>query len=132
MGLLFKSRANRSGRRRSTGREGGGAGGICYNFSVAIFSMAIVGFKHAGLKRFFEKSQARGLQHRHLKKIEATLRLLDSGDPLKEFGRRPGYRLHQLKETKGVWTVRVSSNWRVTFRVDEYGNSYDVDLVDYH
>jgi proteic killer suppression protein len=39
----------------------------------------------------------------------------------------PGYRLHALKgELKGLWSVTVSGNWRVTFRVDG-GN-----VLDYH
>ena len=44
----------------------------------------------------------------------------------------PGYRLHPLKgERKGLWSVTVSGNWRVTFRI-ENGNVLDVDLTDYH
>ncbi len=44
----------------------------------------------------------------------------------------PGYRLHRLKgELKGIWSVTVSGNWRVTFRI-ENGNVFDVDLADYH
>jgi proteic killer suppression protein len=40
--------------------------------------------------------------------------------------------LHALKgELKGLWSVTVSGNWRVTFRVDG-GNVLDVDLTDYH
>jgi len=44
----------------------------------------------------------------------------------------PGYRLHRLKgELKGLWSVTVSGNWRITFRI-ENGNVSDVDLTDYH
>ena len=44
----------------------------------------------------------------------------------------PGYRLHPLKgELKGYWSISVSGNWRVTFRI-EGGDVYDVDLTDYH
>jgi len=40
--------------------------------------------------------------------------------------------LHPLKgELKGVWSVTISGNWRVTFRI-ENGNVLDVDLTDYH
>jgi toxin HigB-1 len=44
----------------------------------------------------------------------------------------PGYRLHALKgDLKGLWSVTVSGNWRITFRVKD-GNVFDVDLTDYH
>jgi len=44
----------------------------------------------------------------------------------------PGYRLHALKgDRKGFWSVTVSGNWRVTFRVRD-GSVFDVDLTDYH
>ena len=44
----------------------------------------------------------------------------------------PGYRLHQLKgDQKGVWSMTVSGNWRITFRFQD-GDACDVDLADYH
>ena len=44
----------------------------------------------------------------------------------------PGYRLHALKgELKGLWSLTVSGNWRVTFRING-GSVFDVDLTDYH
>ena len=44
----------------------------------------------------------------------------------------PGYRLHPLKgDLKGYWSISISGNWRVTFRLED-GNAYDVDLIDYH
>ena len=44
----------------------------------------------------------------------------------------PGYRLHRLRgDMRGFWSVSVSRNWRITFRLEE-GNVYDTDFVDYH
>ena len=44
----------------------------------------------------------------------------------------PGYRLHPLKgERRGLWSVRVSGNWRVVFRFEGM-EAVDVDLIDYH
>jgi len=44
----------------------------------------------------------------------------------------PGYRLHQLKGNRtGTWSVKVSGNWRVTFRFDGE-DAFDVDFEDYH
>jgi proteic killer suppression protein len=43
----------------------------------------------------------------------------------------PGYRLHQLKgNQKGIWSITISGNWRITFRFDGAGAN-DVDLIDY-
>ncbi len=44
----------------------------------------------------------------------------------------PGFRLHPLKGKKtGLWSINVSGNWRVTFRLQE-GNVYEVNYEDYH
>ena len=43
-----------------------------------------------------------------------------------------GFRLHELKGSlKGHWAVRVSGNWRVTFRFED-GAAVDVDYRDHH
>lgn len=45
----------------------------------------------------------------------------------------PGLRLHLLKgDMAGFYAVEVSGNWRLVFRFDAYGDTADVDLVDYH
>ena len=44
----------------------------------------------------------------------------------------PGFRLHKLKGVlDGHYAVRVSGNWRVTFRFED-GVAVDVNYVDYH
>jgi proteic killer suppression protein len=44
----------------------------------------------------------------------------------------PGFRLHPLKgERKGFWSVTVSGNWRIIFRL-ERGGASEVDFLDYH
>lgn len=44
----------------------------------------------------------------------------------------PRYRLHPLKgDMKGVWSVTVRANWRITFRF-EGTDVVDVELTDYH
>ncbi|MFQ5467230.1 MAG: type II toxin-antitoxin system RelE/ParE family toxin [Kiloniellaceae bacterium] len=40
--------------------------------------------------------------------------------------------MHPLKgDLAGYWSVMVSGNWRVVFRL-ENGQASDVDLIDYH
>ena len=44
----------------------------------------------------------------------------------------PGARLHPLTgNRRGTWSVRVSGNWRLTFRFED-GEAVDIDLEDYH
>jgi len=44
----------------------------------------------------------------------------------------PGYGLHKLAgDRKDLWSIKVSGNWRLTFRFDQ-GHAYDVNLEDYH
>lgn len=44
----------------------------------------------------------------------------------------PGFRLHALTGSlRGHYAVRVSANWRVTFRFED-GDAVDVDYIDYH
>ena len=62
-----------------------------------------------------------------------ALALADLGDARKPSDLDlPGYRLHPLKgDLKGYWSISISGNWRVTFRIED-GDAYDVDLTDYH
>jgi proteic killer suppression protein len=44
----------------------------------------------------------------------------------------PGSGLHLLEpRKKGIWAVKVSGNWRITFRFED-GEAYEVDYEDYH
>jgi proteic killer suppression protein len=44
----------------------------------------------------------------------------------------PGLYLHELKgQRRSTWAVRVSGNWRITFRFDGE-DAVDVDYGDYH
>ena len=44
----------------------------------------------------------------------------------------PGFFLEPLKGNRaGTWSVRVTANWRLTFRWED-GDPTDIDLEDYH
>ncbi len=44
----------------------------------------------------------------------------------------PGLYLHELKgKRRGLWSVRVSGNWRITFRFERL-DATDIDYEDYH
>ena len=65
-------------------------------------------------------------------KLRRVLTLLDEARNSGDLAAQPDYRLHPLKgDMAGLWSIRVSGNWRVVFRFED-NEAVDVDLVDYH
>ncbi len=88
-------------------------------------------FKHKGLKKLFETGNTGGVQAEHVKRIRRILALLETAGTIKDMD-LPGLNLHELKgDRKGIWSVKVSGNWRITFLIDA-GDIYNVDYKDYH
>jgi proteic killer suppression protein len=91
----------------------------------------ILRFRHAGLERFFKTGSAAGIQPEHKRRLRLILTTLNTAHQPRDMG-LPGLDLHPLKgDFAGFWSVAVSGNWRVIFRVDE-NNATDVDYTDYH
>ena len=88
-------------------------------------------FKHRGLRRFWERDDASRLNPDHIARIAELLDDLSVIRSPLEMD-LPGLRLHQLTgDRRGTWSIRVSANWRLTFRFED-GEAVDVDLEDYH
>ena len=88
-------------------------------------------FSHRGIERFFRDDSMRGVNAQHSARIR---RLLDRLDvvPVAEDMNITGWDFHELKgKRKGVYAVKVSGNWCITFRF-EAGDAWDVNLEDYH
>ncbi len=65
-------------------------------------------------------------------KLRRTLTLLDEAQHPGDVTTHPGYRPHPLRgDMAGMWSVRVSGNWRVVLRFED-NEAVEVDLVDYH
>lgn len=91
----------------------------------------IKSFKHKGLEKFYVAGSTKGIQAKHAKKLRMQLAALDTAFNIEDIN-IPGYRLHQLKgDHKGLWSITVSANWRLTFEFTE-GNVYIVNYEDYH
>ncbi len=91
----------------------------------------ITTFNHKGLEGFFIKGSYKAIPAQYSVRIE---RILDRSDAIvvPEDMNLPGYKFHELKgKRKGVYSVSVSGNWRITFRFDG-DNAIEVDLEDYH
>ena len=79
----------------------------------------------------FEKGQARLIDPALRVRVGNILAVLDAASGALDLA-GPRNRLHELQgDQKGVWSVTVSGNWRITFRFS-HGNAHDVDLIDYH
>jgi proteic killer suppression protein len=92
----------------------------------------IVSIRHKGLARLWRADEARGVPADQVQRIRAALTLLSAAPNLRMVGTVPGWRLHELKgERKGTWSLTITRNWRLTFRV-EGGSVHDIDFEDYH
>lgn len=91
----------------------------------------IVSFVHKGLENFFRTGSKKGIQPSHALRLRMQLAALHSAKQAEDMD-LPGYRLHALKgDRKGVWSITVNGNWRITFRFAN-GNAEVVDYEDYH
>ena len=100
---------------------------MTYNVTLCV----AMDFAHKGLRALFELHDARRLNTDHVARIERILSDLDSAESAHDMD-HPGYRLHRLKgDRRGLWSVRVSGNWRIVFRFVA-AEAVDVDLIDYH
>ncbi|MGQ0810367.1 MAG: type II toxin-antitoxin system RelE/ParE family toxin [Nitrospiraceae bacterium] len=87
----------------------------------------IRGFRHKGLRRFFETGGKSGIQAQHAERLRLILARLNAATAPQDMA-LPGLDLHPLKgDRKGAWAVSVSGNWRIRFRFVEK----DADAVDY-
>ena len=88
-------------------------------------------FRHAGLEKFFRTGSKAGIQPAHAKKLQSQLLALNEAESSQEMN-LAGWHLHPLQgDLAGHWSVRVSGNWRMTFRF-EGTDAVLVDYRDYH
>ncbi|MDJ0927532.1 MAG: type II toxin-antitoxin system RelE/ParE family toxin [Gammaproteobacteria bacterium] len=88
-------------------------------------------FRHKGLQRFFVKGSKSGVQAAHSRRLRLILGRLHAATSPQDMD-LPGLYLHQLNgKYRGRWSVRVSGNWRLTFKFDG-PDAVDVDYEDYH
>jgi len=76
----------------------------------------IKSFIHKGLERFYNSGSISGVQAKHAKRLRLILSNLDQAESHENMDLL-GLMLHKLKgNRKDIWVVKVSGNWRVTFR----------------
>ncbi|MCR8923408.1 type II toxin-antitoxin system RelE/ParE family toxin [Dasania sp. GY-MA-18] len=91
----------------------------------------ILSFKHKGLERLFKTGRTSGVQVKHAKRLQLILGRLNASASPNDMN-LPGLYLHSLSGNKAdIWSVRVSGNWRVTFRFNGE-HAEIVNYEDYH
>lgn len=96
--------------------------------------MRIRNVVHKGLRRFIEEDDSSGLQPAVVQKLRWILSFLQDMEREEELRSVPSWKAHQLSgDRKGTWSLFVTRNWRITFRVDEDAvEILDLDYEDYH
>jgi toxin HigB-1 len=89
--------------------------------------------RHKPLRNFAETGKAKGLPGGvvdRLRRMLAYLSMIESVDELKI---PPNFGAHMLTgDFAGTWSLTVTKNWRMTFRINSRGAIEDLDLKDYH
>jgi proteic killer suppression protein len=82
--------------------------------------MKIRDFVHKGLKRLYEEDSAKGVPPESVDKLRKMLAFLDDMDDPEELRALPTWKAHVLTgDRKGAWSLSVTANLRMTFRIDE-------------
>ena len=96
--------------------------------------MKIRNVVHRGLRRFIQHNDASGLAPAVVERVRNILTFLQEIEDARELPDIPSWKAHQLTgDRKGTWSLTVTRNWRVTFRIDQSEREIlDLDYEDYH
>ena len=95
--------------------------------------MQIATIRHKALRRFAETGMSKGLPAGSVDRLRNMLAYIDAIGAADELRAPPNYGAHQLTgDRTGEWSLFVTKNWRMTFRVNAAGAIEDMDLEDYH
>lgn len=95
--------------------------------------MKIADFAHKGLRQLYEEGITKGVPPDTVDKLRKMLAYLDEMKDPDELRALPAWRAHTLTgDRKGTWSLSVTGNRRLTFRIDAAGEICDVNLEDYH
>lgn len=98
-----------------------------------LLRMDIRSVRHKGLRRWLTHGDLAGLPPAQVAKITAMVSFLSAARGIEAVQRLVVWRAHRLTgDRRGTWSLVVSRNWRLTFRLNEAGEIVDLDLEDYH
>jgi proteic killer suppression protein len=76
-------------------------------------------FVHKGLKKLYVEDDAKGLSSDAADQLRAMLTFLQDMQDPNTLRALPLWKAHQLTgRRKGVWSLHVTRNWRLTFRIE--------------
>ncbi|TVR56733.1 MAG: plasmid maintenance system killer [Candidatus Competibacteraceae bacterium] len=96
--------------------------------------MKIRNVVHKGLRRLIEDDDTAGLQPAVVPKLRRIVSFLQDMEREEELRTVPSWKAHPLTgDRKGAWSLFVTKNWRITFRIDHAEiEIIDLDDEDYH
>lgn len=95
--------------------------------------MDIESITHKALRNFAETGKAKGLPGNLVGRLRNMLAYLTAIETVEELKIPPNYGAHMLTgDRDGVWSLTVTKNWRMTFRINDALAIEDMDLEDYH
>lgn len=96
--------------------------------------MEIKNFVHKGLKELFVDDNPKGVPADKVDKLRKMLAFLQDMATVNELETIPFWDAHRLTgDRKGVWSLTVTRNWRMTFWIDQTQHQIcDINLEDYH
>ena len=96
--------------------------------------MRIRNVLHKGLRRLIEHDDASEIQAAVAEKLRRIISFLQDMEKQDELRTVPSWKAHQLTgDRKGTWSLFVTKNWRLTFRIDQTEvEIIDLDYEDYH
>ncbi len=95
--------------------------------------MKIRNFVHKGLKRFYTEGSSKGVPPDTVDKLRKMLAFSMTCKTPRNCARSLRGRHTLTGDRKGTWSLSVTRNRRLTFRVDIAEREiYDVNLEDYH
>ena len=96
--------------------------------------MKIRNFAHKGLKKLYSENSVKAVPPDSVGKLRKMLAFLDDMEDPEELRSLTAWKAHTLTgNRKGTWSLSVTRNRRLTFRVDPADRElYDINLEDYH
>lgn len=94
--------------------------------------MEIESIRHRALRRFAETGDPRGLPGNLVDRLRRMLAFLSAIEDADELRIPPNFGAHRLTgDRNGEWSLTVTKNWRMTFRVNARDAIEDMDLEDH-
>jgi toxin HigB-1 len=95
--------------------------------------MEIESIKSKALRNFATSGKTKGLPGNLVERLRGMVAYLAAIASVEELKIPPNYGAHQLTgDRSGVWSLTVTKNWRMTFRVNDVGAIEELNLEDYH